>query len=187
MRNNALRDKFCIFAAVLEKNEKYERMSQQESRRDGSVCITKDRRCGHVPPVQDFVFCRPGLHCGDGLRIVNDRFAALQYGPVPADLYNAIKGSTFSDPELATLFNDAVETVGNEAPGILMARRAPDMDFLASAAIPYLDKSIEENKNQTFQELLAKSHDSAWKKAWERPGRTIDPVEKAEAAGCEAE
>ena len=122
-----------------------------------------------------------------GLRIVDDRFAALQYGPVPADLYNAIKGSTFSDPELAAMFNDAVETVGNEAPGILMARRAPDMDFLASAALPYLDKSIDENKNLTFQELLAKSHDSAWKNAWERPGRTIDPVEMAEAAGCEAD
>ena len=58
------------------------------------------------------------------------------------------------------------------------------MDFLAQAAIPYLDKSIDDNKNLTFQELLAKSHDSAWKKASERPEKTIVPIDMAEAAGC---
>ncbi len=119
-----------------------------------------------------------------GLRIVDDRFAALPYGPVPASLYDAIKGSTYADLELTDLFNKAVENAGNEAPGILMARREPDMDFLAQAAIPYLDKSIDENKNLTFQELLAKSHDNAWKKASERPGKTIAPTDMAEAAGC---
>ena len=123
----------------------------------------------------------------EGLRIVEDDFKALQYGPVPDKLYGAMRHNGYGDPELIQIFNSAVEVAGDDANNILLAKRDPNMDYIAPVAIRFLDESIEENKNLTFQELIVKSHDKAWENAKNAIPNILSPVDMAEAGGCSRE
>ena len=105
---------------------------------------------------------------GWGCRMTPDNFCALDYGPVPTSLYDAIKelknGTIRSS--LAAMLADAVEFAGEDAPNVLLAKRRPNLGFLSKSDIIELDKSIEENSTQSFQYLKNASHDDAWKEAY---------------------
>ena len=88
-------------------------------------------------------------------------FYAFQYGPVPSELFDYLKGG-----------NNAIISSVNfdeEARYILSPLEKPDMEELSKADIDCLDESIRDNYGLPFHELLAKSHDQAWYKAWKQP------------------
>ncbi len=132
-------------------------------------------------------FANRGSLAAEGLRIVEDDFKALKYGPVPDRLYDAMRNNGYGDKELIQIFDSVVEVAGDDANNILLAKREPNMDYIAPAAIRFLDESIEENQNLTFQELLVKSHDKAWENAKNANPNILSPVDMAEAGGCSKE
>lgn len=103
--------------------------------------------------------------CKWGSRIVADEFVAMQYGPVPTQLYSAVCDKAVFARELIPLFKEAIEFAGKDASNTLLPRRLPNMDYLSPADMESLDKSIAENKGLSFGELVEKSHDSAWEAA----------------------
>lgn len=125
-----------------------------------------------------------------GRRIVKDTFCALEYGPVPSNLYDAIKMATktlknvLPNNPLATIAK-SVSIVDEIYPNYLKALENADMDELSKSDIECLDKSIEENKSASFNDLYLKSHDSAWSEAWNKKHSSpINEVSLAKAGGA---
>jgi len=125
-----------------------------------------------------------------GRRIVNDSFYAFENGPVPSALYNAIKIATgkVKRPTNSplTLISDALSKVDQDYDYIITAKVKPDMDELSKSDIEYLTESIEQNRNLSFTELSDKSHDAAWKEAWNKGGKSnlMNDLSMAKAAGA---
>lgn len=112
-----------------------------------------------------------------GYVMISD-FYALKYGPVPSELYDYLKGG-----------NNVIISSINIDDNILSPVEKPDMEELSKADIECLDESIRENCGLTFYNLLIKSHDSAWEKAWRNPignrGEKIDIIDIARAASAD--
>ena len=122
-----------------------------------------------------------------GTRIIADDFYALDYGPVPTNLYNAVKNDhRMTDEGLVSIYNAAVKKAGEDAPNVLIAKRPENMDYISQPMMEELDKSISENLHLTFAQLKDKSHDSAWEKAYRSSGRRVmDDYSIALAAGAD--
>lgn len=122
-----------------------------------------------------------------GTRITADTFAALQYGPVPSCLYDAVKGNVSRNaPQLKALYDAAVRRAGEDARNVLLPMRDADLDYLSESERSSLDESISENAGESFNSLVSKSHDIAWKKA-SATGSAIDDLSMAEAGGASSD
>ncbi len=122
-----------------------------------------------------------------GGRIVPDEFCALQYGPVPTKLYNAIRQISQPHDMLADELSKAVRFAGEDAPYVLLPLRTSDKRYLSKSEIEALDKSTEENQALTFNQLKEKSHDIAWRDAYQLSSglKPISPIEMARAQGAD--
>ncbi len=129
-----------------------------------------------------------------GTRITAEEFHAYDYGPVPSNLYGAVRtkrigtsGAGRARQQFSHMFNDAISFAGEDAPNVLLARRNANLDYLSESDIQCLDDSIKENAHLTFSQLKEKSHDSAWHEAYDNKGTEGDlmnPLSIARAAGA---
>lgn len=109
-----------------------------------------------------------------GAHLLPDSFVAMNYGPVPTLLYDAIKIArndidAYPQNQLAFLLAKSFSIDGE----LLKAVGDVDMDELSPVEIKALDKSIEENKNKKFDLLRDQSHDIAWQTAWETKNNSL--------------
>jgi len=115
-----------------------------------------------------------------GYAMITD-FYAFQYGAVPSELFNYLKGG--NNAILSSI------SIDDEAKYIISPKEQPDMEELSKADIECLNESIRENYGLSFYELLNKSHDSAWHKAWHnqvgKRGAIMDIIDIARAAGAD--
>jgi uncharacterized phage-associated protein len=115
-----------------------------------------------------------------GRSIIDDRFVAMQNGPVLTDIYDKLRSDRFEFIER-----------NPEGGYMIFAKELPDMDELSESDTECLKLSIEENKDLTFGELSGKSHDSAWRLAWDSRGDKnsvpMDLLEIARAGGADEE
>lgn len=100
-----------------------------------------------------------------GVRLVPDTFQAWELGPVPHDLYFALKHIDKPERPLSQGISQSISQAGKDAPNILIAKRDANMEYLAASAIDVLNESIMQNRNLSFSELKEKSHDAAWAEA----------------------
>ena len=122
-----------------------------------------------------------------GSRITADDFRAYDYGPVADNLYHAIRNSHRLDHELTNMLQAEISFAGDDAPNILLANRAANIDFISKSEIECLDESIAENAGLTFNQLKEKSHDNAWSKAYNSESDIMDSISIAEAANASHE
>ena len=101
-----------------------------------------------------------------GTKMVPGDFHAYKYGPVPDELYKAMHNNDKYGRELPDLLAKVVRFAEEDAPNVLLGLRKPDMEWLSAAEVECLDESINENIGLSFGQLLEKSHDEAWQKAW---------------------
>lgn len=106
-----------------------------------------------------------------GKHLINDTFCALERGPVPSFLYDAVKVvigvSSCSESSPLRLISSALSPAGGECCFyVIHAIEQPDMDELSRAAIASLDKSIADNLAKDSKQLSKDSHDEAWCEAW---------------------
>lgn len=125
-----------------------------------------------------------------GRRIVKDTFCALQFGPVPSNLYDAIKIVTgkASRPinDTITTLSDALASKDDVYPSYLTNKEEADMDELSPSDIECIDQSIKENSLVPFNKLSEQSHDKAWRQAWEKKKNSpINELALAEAGGAD--
>ena len=117
-----------------------------------------------------------------GTKILEDDFVAMEYGPVPTKLYNAVKNNAHTK-ELSSLFAESVSFAQPDAGHVLLPKRQADLDYLSASDIECLDKSITENAYLSFNRLVSKSHDAAWRAAGLLG--VINPVVMASEAGAD--
>lgn len=116
-----------------------------------------------------------------GSGIVPDEFCALKYGPVPTQLYDAVKELNHPRMILSEELSEVIQFAGEDAPNVLLPKREANLKYLSKSEIEALEKSIEENESLTFGQLMRKSHDEAWEEANRRTNGTnvISPVSMA--------
>lgn len=116
-----------------------------------------------------------------GCGIVPDEFRALKYGPVPTQLYDAVKELNSPRMELSMELSEVIHFAGEDAPDVLLPKREADLKYLSKSEIEALDQSIEENKSLTFGQLMRKSHDEVWSEANRRVNgsNVISPISMA--------
>lgn len=122
-----------------------------------------------------------------GRNITPDKFCALDYGPVPSGLYDAVKEQNAPHSELGRLLSETTSFAGADAPYVMLAKRNANTRYLSKTEKEMLDASIEENANLTFRQLLTKSHDEAWKSAYENGAgkKEMSLIEMAKVAGVD--
>lgn len=116
-----------------------------------------------------------------GSGIVPDEFCALKYGPVPTQLYDAVKELNHPCMILSEELSEVIQFAGEDAPNVLLPKREANLKYLSKSEIEALEQSIEENESLTFGQLMRKSHDEAWEETNRRTNGTnvISPVSMA--------
>ncbi|MDY6253353.1 MAG: Panacea domain-containing protein [Bacteroidales bacterium] len=122
-----------------------------------------------------------------GHRILSDDLCALDYGPVPTMLYDAVKGKNANGTILADLLNQNVRFAGNDAPNVLLPEVPANMNYISKSEVEALDESIAENACLTFGQLKQKSHDKAWYEAYHKENGTnvISPITMLEVMNAD--
>lgn len=123
-----------------------------------------------------------------GSGIVPDEFCALRYGPVPTNLYEAIKELNQPKMTLSSELSEVVQFAGEDAPNVLLPKREANLKSLSKSEIEALNQSIEENKSLTFGQLMRKSHDEAWEEASRKVNgsNVISPLSMAKVLNADA-
>ena len=116
-----------------------------------------------------------------GSGIVPDEFRALKYGPVPTQLYDAVKELNHPRMILSEELSEVIQFAGEDAPNVLLPKREANLKYISKSEIEALEQSIDENESLTFGQLMRKSHDEAWEEANRRTNGTnvISPVSMA--------
>jgi len=103
-----------------------------------------------------------------GRLICDDRYIAMEYGPVPSSVYDIMKSND-------AIFNDAFVTDGF----VVQPRRKSDLDEFSQSDIKCMEQAIQEYSSYSFGELTDISHqDSAWKNAPRDREMTLESIAK---------
>lgn len=112
-----------------------------------------------------------------GQLMTTDKFCALPHGPVPTELYNAIKGQKSILPHIKSDI-DVVDYY-------LLPKRHSNTDYLSEYDIKVLDECISKYGKMNFTELEKTSHTSCWEKARAQKGsHVIAPGDIARDGGA---
>ena len=116
-----------------------------------------------------------------GTGVVPDEFCALKYGPVPTQLYNAVKELNHPRMILSEELSEVIQFAGEDAPNVLLPKREANLKYISKSEREAFAQAIEENESLTFGQLMRKSHDEAWGEANRRTNGTniISPVSMA--------
>lgn len=94
-----------------------------------------------------------------GRPVLGDRYIKMPHGPVPSNVYNAVKSVKSPSPFYNfESFEESIVVRGM----IVSSEQEPDLSELSRSDIMCLDDSIMENKDLTFLELRNKSHGQAY-------------------------
>ncbi|MEP6987305.1 MAG: Panacea domain-containing protein [Chloroflexota bacterium] len=97
-----------------------------------------------------------------GRFICGDTYYAMEYGPVPTNVYKLLKESVEGDP----VDNAFKVDNGRE----VVALRDPILDTLSESDLECLDQSISMYGHVPVWRRTQDSHDEAWRTAWEKRG-----------------
>lgn len=167
-------------------------MSHEDIEKLKAVTLYILSKCGATDYIHLFkilYFAEKKHYATYGAHITNDTFIAMEHGPVPSFLYDALKLVTHQ--ETASPNNALWEIAKAVHPGsadmyyYIKGAESPDLDELSQAEIASLDTSIMENKDVSPWALSEKSHDAAWHSAWDvAQNSAISPYKIAEAGGA---
>ena len=169
--------KKCIFAETLHKKgysnmrNRY-KMSADDITKLKAVALYVLDKCGETDFIHLFkiiYFAERSLYAKYGQHLVKDSFVAMEHGPVPSNLYDALKLMNGKGGNKAVkTISEALQPAGGECAWFFVkANEKPDMDELSPAEIAALDEAISEYKDMDTKVLSELSHDAAWHSAWD--------------------
>lgn len=149
-------------------------------------------KCGETDSIHLFkiiYFAERSHYANYGKHLVKDTFCALERGPVPSFLYDAVKIPVHNTPipqdNPLNLIAQAISPGEAECHYYIKAKEQADMDELSKAEIATIDECIEKYLHKTSSQLSAESHDIAWEAAWNQKHTSpIDPYLIAQAGGA---
>lgn len=143
-----------------------------------AVALYVLNKCGEMDFIHLFkiiYFAERNLYAKYGQHLVKDSFVAMEHGPVPSYLYDALKQMNGKGGnKVVKPISDALQPAGGECAWFFVkAIEKPDMDELSPAEIAVLDESISKYKNMDTKVLSELSHDTAWHAAWDIKHNTV--------------
>jgi uncharacterized phage-associated protein len=120
-----------------------------------------------------------------GRTILTDNYLAMKNGAMPSNLYELFK----SLYHYFTLESQFIDSIKNSFLLVdyyhAIANQKADLDELSQSDIECLSISFEENQGLSFEELVEKSKDNAWKNADNDNQMNIEEIAKAGGASEE--
>lgn len=155
-----------------------DKMSKDDIAKLKAVALYVLDKCGETDFIHLFkiiYFAERNLYAKYGQHLVKDSFVAMEHGPVPSNLYDALKlmngkgGNRVVKP-----ISDALQPAGGECAWFFVkANEKPDLDELSPAEISALDEAIDKYKNMDTKALSELSHDTAWHSSWDVKHNTV--------------
>ena len=148
------------------------KMSADDITKLKAVALYVLDKCGETDFIHLFkiiYFAERSLYAKYGQHLVKDSFVAMEHGPVPSNLYDALKLMNGKGGNKAVkTISEALQPAGGECAWFFVkANEKPDMDELSPAEIAALDEAISEYKDMDTKVLSELSHDAAWHSAWD--------------------
>lgn len=164
-------------------------MSADDIAKLKAVALYVLNKCGETDFIHLFkiiYLAERSVYAKYGQHLVKDSFVAMEYGPVPSLLYDALKqlnGRGYNT--MLTPITDSMLPAGGECAWFFVkAVERPDMDELSPAEIKVLDSIIDRYKDMDAKSLSELSHDEAWHLAWDNKHNTVMvPLDIAKAGG----
>lgn len=159
------------------KRNKYN-MTEDEVAKLKAVTLYILDKCGETDFIHLFkiiYFAERSLYAEYGQHLVNDTFVAMEHGPVPSNLYDALKlmNGKGNNSALKSI-SDALHPAGGECAWFYVkGSEKPDMEELSKAEIKTLDEAIAKYKDVDTKALSELSHDEAWHEAWDCNHNTV--------------
>ncbi len=159
------------------KKNKY-KMSEDDVAKLKAVTLYVLDKCGETDFIHLFkiiYFAERSLYAKYGQHLVNDTFVAMEHGPVPSNLYDALKlmngkGNNYDVKDIS----DALLPAGGECAWFFVKGfEKPDLEELSKAEIQALDAAIAKYKDIDTKTLSEISHDTAWHEAWDCSHNTV--------------
>ncbi len=101
--------------------------------------------------------------------LFEDKIMALQFGPVPSDIYDALKIARGDANAMYYHRNDDLHLIYDSisfSDEIFTADENPDMNYLSPSAIECLDEALKTVSSMTFEEIVNATHGDEWTRAY---------------------
>ncbi len=94
-----------------------------------------------------------------GRFITGDRYIAMEYGPVPSNVYAMLRAARTTNGPIA---DDLAPGFSVQDERIVIPHREPDLDWISDSERECLDETIAQFGAMSFRQLTEISHDEAW-------------------------
>lgn len=179
-----------MMQTIMRKNRK---LSEDEIAKLKAVALYVLDKCGETDFIHLFkiiYFAERSLYAKYGQHLVNDSFVAMEHGPVPSNLYDALKlmNGKGGNTNMKSI-SEALQPAGGECAWFFVkAAEKPDMDELSIAEVKALDEAIAAYKDMDTKALSELSHDEAWHAAWDaNHNAMMSPINIAKAGNASKE
>lgn len=157
---------------------KNRKLSEDEIAKLKAVALYVLDKCGETDFIHLFkiiYFAERSLYAKYGQHLVNDSFVAMEHGPVPSNLYDALKlmNGKGGNANMKSISEALLPAGGECAWFFVKAGEKPDMEELSPAEIKALDEAIAAYKDMDTKKLSELSHDTAWHAAWDENHNTM--------------
>jgi len=154
------------------------KMSEDDIAKLKAVALYVLDKCGETDFIHLFkiiYFAERSLYAKYGQHLVKDSFVAMEHGPVPSYLYDALKlmNGKSGNKSVKSISNALTPAGGECAWFFVKTNEKPDLDELSPAEIAVLDESIAKYRDLDAKALSELSHDTAWHSAWDTRHNTV--------------
>ena len=105
--------------------------------------------------------------------LYDDKITALQFGPVPSNIYDALKIARGDANAMYFHRNDDLHLVYDSiffSDEVFSANEEPDMNYLSPSAIECINEALKEVSAMSFDEIVNATHGEEWERAYNNPG-----------------
>ena len=105
--------------------------------------------------------------------LYEDKITALQFGPVPSSIYDALKIARGDANALYFHRNDDLHLLYDSisfSEEVFSANEEPDMNYLSPSAIECINDALKEVSAMSFDEIVNATHGEEWERAYNNPG-----------------
>lgn len=104
--------------------------------------------------------------------LYEDKITALQFGPVPSSIYDALKIARGDANAMYFHRNDDLHLVYDSisfSDEVFTADEEPDMNYLSISAIECINEALKEVSKLTFDQIVNTTHGEEWSRAFNNP------------------
>lgn len=101
--------------------------------------------------------------------LYEDKIVALQFGPVPSNIYDALKIARGDSNTMYFHRNDDLHLIFDSisfCDEVYTANEEPDMDYLSPSAVECINEAISEISKMDFVQIVNATHGEEWTRAY---------------------